>query len=68
MMNIMTMQHPDPKSVSDEAAGRMMISILQRILVMDECSKHEDLYDSDHRNVILYVHGRTESYCSRLNV
>jgi hypothetical protein len=67
MMNIMTMQHPDPKSVSDEAAGRMMISILQRILVMDERSEHEDLYDSDYRNIILYVHDRTGSYCSRLN-
>jgi hypothetical protein len=48
MMNIMTMQHPDPKSVSDEAAGRMMISILQRILVIDERSEHKDLHDLDH--------------------
>jgi hypothetical protein len=33
---------------------------------MDERDRHEDLRGSDHRSVILYVHGRTELYCSNL--
>jgi hypothetical protein len=33
---------------------------------MNERSGHEDLCGSGHRSVILYVHGRTELYCSSL--
>jgi hypothetical protein len=35
-------------------------------LAMDEHGGQEDLRDSDRRNVIHYVHGRTELYCSSL--
>jgi hypothetical protein len=33
---------------------------------MDGRGGHEDLHGSDRRSVILYVHGRTELYCSSL--
>jgi hypothetical protein len=33
-------------------------------LAMDKRGEHEDLYDSDRRSVISYVHERTGSYCS----
>jgi hypothetical protein len=35
-------------------------------LVIDECSGHKDLRDSDRWSVISYVHGRIELYCSSL--
>jgi hypothetical protein len=35
-------------------------------LAVDEHGGHKDLYSSGCRSVILYVHGRTELYCSSL--
>jgi hypothetical protein len=35
-------------------------------LVMDQRGEHEDLCGSGHQSVILYIHGRTELYCSIL--
>jgi hypothetical protein len=48
-----------------------VVLLLERVLVswslaMDERGGHEDLCGSAHQNVIPYVHGRTELYCSRL--
>jgi hypothetical protein len=37
------------------------------VLAMDEHGGHEDLRGSSHRNVIPYVYGRTELYCSSLS-
>jgi hypothetical protein len=35
-------------------------------LAIDERNGHEDLRGSGRRSVIIYVHGRTELYCSSL--
>jgi hypothetical protein len=35
-------------------------------LAMDERGGHEGLRGSDRRNVIPYIYGRTELYCSSL--
>jgi hypothetical protein len=35
-------------------------------LAMDEHGGYEDLRGSGHRSVILYIHGITQLYCSRL--
>jgi hypothetical protein len=48
-----------------------VILLLGRILfswslAMDKHSGHKDLRDSSRRSVILYIHGRTELYCSSL--
>jgi hypothetical protein len=34
------------------------------LLAMDERGGHKDLRGSDRRSVILYIHGRTDLYCS----
>jgi hypothetical protein len=49
-----------------------VVLLLERALVswsvaMDERGGHEDLRGSGRRNVISYVHGRTELYCSNLS-
>jgi hypothetical protein len=41
--------------------GRPLASLL---LAIDEHSGHKDLYGSGRQSVILYVHERTELYCS----
>jgi hypothetical protein len=35
-------------------------------LAMDERGRHEDLCGLIHRNVIPYIHGRTELYCTSI--
>jgi hypothetical protein len=48
-----------------------VVLLLERVVVswslaIDERGGHEDLRGSGHRNVIPYVHRRTELYCSSL--
>jgi hypothetical protein len=50
-----------------------MVLLLEGVLVswslaMNERGGHEDLRGSGRQNVISYVHGRTELYCSSLYV
>jgi hypothetical protein len=50
-----------------------MVLLLEGVLVcwslaMNERGGHEDLRGSGRQNVIPYVHGRTELYCSSLYV
>jgi hypothetical protein len=49
-----------------------VILLLERVLVawslaIDERDGHKDLRGSDRRNVISYVHVRTDLYCSSLS-
>jgi hypothetical protein len=46
----------------------IVILLLERDLVSysSAINEQEDLYDSDYRSVISYVHGRIELYCSNL--
>jgi hypothetical protein len=41
-------------------------SLASWLLAIDEHNGHEGLRDLVRRSVILYVHGRTELYCSSL--
>jgi hypothetical protein len=50
-----------------------VVLLLERVLVswslaMDERGKHQNLRGSGHRSVIPYVNGRTELYCSSLQL
>jgi hypothetical protein len=50
-----------------------VVLLLEEVLVswslaMNERGAHKDLYGSNHRSVIPYIHGRTELYCSSLYV
>jgi hypothetical protein len=41
-------------------------ALVSWLLAIDECGGHTNLRDSSRRNVIHYVHGRTELYYSSL--